>query len=58
LIELMTETNHVTRSLPVKVVRVRRDTLGHWVHGCEFLTPLDQSGLSAVLGYLGRVDPS
>jgi serine/threonine protein kinase len=58
LIELISESNQVTRSLPVKVVRVRRDTIGHWVHGCEFFTPLDQSGLNAVLGYLGRVDPS
>jgi serine/threonine protein kinase len=58
LIELMTEANQVTRSLPVRVVRVRRDTLGHWVHGCEFLSPLDPPGLTAVLGHLGRVDPS
>lgn len=58
LIELMTESNQITRSLPVRVVRVRRDTLGHWVHGCEFRTPLDQPALTAVLGHLGRVDPS
>jgi serine/threonine protein kinase len=58
LIELVTESNNQTRSLPVRVVRVRRDTLGHWVHGCEFLTPLDPPSLTAVLGHLGRVDPS
>jgi len=58
LIELVTETNQQTRSLPVRVVRVRRDTLGHWVHGCEFLSPLDPTSLSAVLEHLGRVDPS
>jgi hypothetical protein len=58
LIELVTEGNNQTRSLPVRVVRVRRDTLGHWVHGCEFLEPLDESSLNAVLSHLGRVDPS
>jgi eukaryotic-like serine/threonine-protein kinase len=58
LIELMTESNQQTRSLPVRVVRVRRDTLGHWIHGCEFLSPLDPPSLSAVLEHLGRVDPS
>ena len=40
--------NRVTRSLPVRVVRVRKDTLGHWVHGCEFLTPLDDQELATV----------
>ena len=54
----MTENSQVTRSLPVRVVRIRRDSLGHWVHGCEFLTPLDEPALTAVLEHLGRVDPS
>lgn len=58
LIELMTENSQVTRSLPVRVVRLRRDSLGHWVHGCEFLTPLNEPALTAVLEHLGRVDPS
>jgi eukaryotic-like serine/threonine-protein kinase len=56
-IELISEANEA-RSLPVRVVRVRRDTLGHWVHGCEFFQPLEQHELLAVLGHLGRVDPS
>ena len=58
LIELMTENGQEPRSLPVRVVRVRRDSLGHWIHGCEFLSPLGSRELTAVLEYLGRVDPS
>jgi serine/threonine protein kinase len=58
LIELMSEGSQVARSLPVTVVRVRRDTLGHWVHGCQFPMPLDEAALAAVLEHLGRVDPS
>ena len=57
-IELVTESTNTTRSLPVKVVRVRRDTLGHWIHGCEFSKPLEEKELVAVLEHLGRVDPS
>jgi hypothetical protein len=55
-VELVTGVNRVTRSLLAKVVRVKRDTHGHWVHGCEFVSPLDSKGLNAVLGHLGRTD--
>jgi hypothetical protein len=55
-VELVTGVNRVTRSLLAKVVRVKRDTHGHWVHGCEFVAPLGQRELNAVLGHLGRVD--
>jgi serine/threonine protein kinase len=55
-VELVTGGNRVTRSLPVRVVRVRKDTLGHWVHGCEFLAPLDEQELATVFSHLGRSD--
>lgn len=57
-IELVSESTRVARTLGVRVVRVRRDTLGHWVLGCEFLTPLSPDELLSVLGHLGRVDPT
>jgi serine/threonine protein kinase len=56
LIELVSGPNRVTQSLPVRVVRVRKDTHGHWVHGCQFLTPLDEDGLATVFSHLGRSD--
>jgi serine/threonine protein kinase len=57
-IELATGPGRVPRSLPVRVVRVRRDNLGHWAHGCQFLTPLDEDELNALLSHLGRPDPA
>lgn len=43
-------------TLPVRVVRVRKDNYGHWMHGCVFLVPLDDSELGALLSYLSRGD--
>jgi hypothetical protein len=35
-------------------VRVRKDNFGHWMHGCEFLSPLDEPALAALLAQIGR----
>jgi serine/threonine protein kinase len=37
------------RSLPVRVVRVTSEPLGHWLHGCTFLTPLTEPELAALV---------
>lgn len=57
-VELVTGANRVSRSLPVRVVRVRKDTIGHWVHGCEFLSPLEEPELATIFSHLGRGDYS
>jgi serine/threonine protein kinase len=57
-IELVTGPNRVIQSLSVRVVRVRKDTHGHWVHGCQFLTPLGEDELAMVFDHLGRPDPA
>jgi hypothetical protein len=44
------------RSLPARVVRVRKDSFGHWAHGCAFVTPLDGVELAALVDHLGRGD--
>jgi hypothetical protein len=46
--------DHETWSLPVRVVRVRRDQYGHWMHGCMFLTPLDEVELTTLLNQMGK----
>ncbi|MCI0704819.1 MAG: PilZ domain-containing protein [Planctomycetia bacterium] len=56
LIELVT-ANRTPRILPVTVVRLRRDNLGHWMHGCQFHTPLEEDELNALLNHLGRSEP-
>jgi hypothetical protein len=57
--ELLVEVTGPDRTvwaLPVCVVRVRKDNYGHWMHGCAFLSPLDDSELAALLSYLSRAD--
>jgi serine/threonine protein kinase len=39
-VELEGKSGAALPSRPVRVVRVRADHLGHWLHGCTFLTPL------------------
>lgn len=55
-VEVATGPDRAPRSLPVRVVRVRKDSYGHWTHGCAFLAPLDEPTLAALLGHLGRAD--
>ena len=50
------DAGRALRCLPVRVVRVRKDNFGHWMHGCTFLTPLDETALTALLDHLGRSD--
>jgi hypothetical protein len=55
-VEVATGSDRSVRSLPVRVVRVRKDNYGHWMHGCAFLAPLDQPELTALVGHIGRTD--
>ena len=56
-VEVATGPNRPGWSLPVRVVRVRKDNYGHWMHGCAFLAPLDQPELIALLSHFGRTEP-
>jgi hypothetical protein len=53
-VELTGDAGRAPRSLPVKVVHVRKELHGHWAHGCTFLTPLDDAELLALLDHLVR----
>jgi serine/threonine protein kinase len=55
-VEVVTGAGRPPRPLPVRVVRVRKDHYGHWLHGCAFLSPLPEPELSALLTQLGRSD--
>jgi serine/threonine protein kinase len=55
-VEVATGTGRPPRPLPVRVVRVRKDHFGHWLHGCTFLAPLPEPELNALLTHLGRSD--
>lgn len=55
-VEVVIDAGRAPRCLPVRVVRVRKDNFGHWMHGCTFLTPLDETALTALLDHLGRAD--
>src|SRR5262245_48026602 len=57
LIELVTAGRTPCR-FPGTVVSVRRDNLGHWMHGCQFPTPLYEEELNALLNHLGRLEPA
>ena len=50
-IELGTGPDSTPRRLPVRVVRIEPDSVGHWVHGCSFACPLDEDELEALLKY-------
>jgi serine/threonine protein kinase len=55
-VELMGGPDMAARSLPVTVVRVKKEQHGHWTHGCMFLTPLDDDELNALINYLGKAE--
>src|SRR5262245_46076468 len=48
-IEFAATATTPARSVAVKVVRVRPEALGHWVHGCAFAAPLKEHELSMLL---------
>ena len=48
-IELAGGPGAPARRLPARVVRVRADRGGCWVHGCAFDPPLDGQQLAALL---------
>ena len=52
MIELGTGPNSTPRRLPVRVVRIEPDSVGHWVHGCAFVSPLADEELTALLRYI------
>ncbi len=41
-------------SVPVRVVHVKKDQHGHWMHGCEFFAPLEEAELNAFLNCMGK----
>src|SRR5262249_59975398 len=49
-IEFAATATTPARRVAVKVVRVRPEALGHWVHGCAFAAPLKEHELSMLLG--------
>jgi hypothetical protein len=55
-VEVASAPGRAARCLPVRVVRVRRDHYGHWLHGCTFFTELDRAELAGLLDGLGRAD--
>jgi serine/threonine protein kinase len=55
-VEVSAGADGEVRSVPVRVVRVRKDHYGHWTHGCAFLVPLGDAELSALLDHLGRTE--
>ena len=54
LIELVAGPNRVSRTLPVRVVRVKRENHGHWAHGCQFLQELSEDEVASLLDHLSR----
>lgn len=55
-VELLSGSDRRACSLPVRVVRVRKDQYGHWMHGCTFLTPLAEEELNTLLNCMGRAE--
>jgi serine/threonine protein kinase len=55
-VEVTSGTDRSVWSLPVRVVRVRKDNYGHWMHGCAFVEPLNEPELAALLSHLGKSD--
>jgi hypothetical protein len=51
MIELGTGPTSTPRRLPVRVVRIEPDSVGHWVHGCAFICPLAEDELAALVRY-------
>jgi serine/threonine protein kinase len=55
-VEVALGPNQPSWNLQARVVRVRKDNYGHWMHGCVFLDPLNDEELAALLGHIGRTD--
>ncbi|VTT99495.1 serine threonine protein kinase : Putative serine/threonine protein kinase OS=Gemmata sp. Wa1-1 PE=4 SV=1: Pkinase: PilZ [Gemmataceae bacterium] len=51
MIELADEPSAVPSKYAIRVVRVRAETAGLWIHGCEFVNPLGDGELSALLAF-------
>ncbi len=49
VIELPVALGATPQHITVRVVRVKRESHGHWVHGCEFPAPLNEGELRWVL---------
>ena len=48
-IEITLQPGSPPRLLPVRVVRVRKERAGHWVHGCALDESLPAAELKALL---------
>jgi serine/threonine protein kinase len=55
-VEVVLGATRTVWTLQVRVVRVRKDNYGHWMHGCAFLEPLNEEELAALIGHIGRTD--
>jgi hypothetical protein len=53
-IELRAGPDAPARSMPMRVVRVVAEPLGHWAHGCVFLTPLSKPELAELVAESGQ----
>jgi hypothetical protein len=49
IVEMAGGPGRAGRTFPARVVRAGRNGLGHWLHGCSFLTPLTERELAQVL---------
>jgi serine/threonine protein kinase len=56
-VEVAISPNREVQSLLARVVRVRKDNYGHWMHGCVFLDPLAEEELSVLISHMGRNEP-
>jgi serine/threonine protein kinase len=51
MIEFGTGPSSTPRRLSVRVVRIEPDSVGHWVHGCAFVSPLTEDEVKGLLRY-------
>jgi len=49
-IEVQGDARSPAVTLRVKVVRVHKEPLGHWFHGCQFLFSLSEDDLRSLVG--------
>jgi hypothetical protein len=54
LIDLAAGPDRTPRTLPVRVVRVKRENHGHWAHGCQFLQLLSEEEVASLLDHAAR----
>ncbi|MBA4187619.1 MAG: hypothetical protein C0467_06325 [Planctomycetaceae bacterium] len=50
-VELADEPSAIPSKFAIRVVRVKSESAGQWLHGCEFVNPLVDSELTALLAF-------